>query len=101
MSNGVSTDKYLAVSEVFSALASPLRCAIIHLLSQEAHTVSELVEATGETQPLVSHHLKMLRLARLVTPSRQGRNMSYELADKHVAHVFLDAYTHTEEENHD
>jgi len=88
---------YLAVGELFAALASPLRAAIIHRLSDAPSSVTELVNSLGISQPLASQHLKVLRSAGLVTAVREGRSLRYQLADEHVAHIFLDALAHTQE----
>lgn len=88
---------YEQVSRLFAALSSPARSAIVHLLTEGEHTVGELVEATGLSQPLVSQHLRVLRGAQLVTPHRRGRHVGYSLSDEHVAHVFLDAFHHSKE----
>lgn len=94
-------DVYSDVSEVFGALASPVRAAIVHCLTEGEHTVTGLVEALGLSQPLVSQHLKVLRSAHLVTGERRGREVAYTLVDEHVAHVFLDAFHHTQETHDD
>jgi ArsR family transcriptional regulator, zinc-responsive transcriptional repressor len=88
---------YTAVTEFFGALASPVRAAVVHLLVAGPRTVSELCDALSLSQPLVSQHLRVLRDQSLVTAERIGRHTSYSLADDHVAHVFLDALTHTQE----
>ena len=59
--------------------------------------VTRAAVASGVGQPLVSQHLRVLRQARVVTSHRTGRTVTYSLADDHVAHVFLDAYHHTQE----
>jgi DNA-binding transcriptional ArsR family regulator len=82
---------------MFAALASPVRAAIIDLLSVEGHTVSALVEALGISQPLASQHLRTLRTAGLVDVERIGRTSVYRLTDEHVAHIFLDALQHSRE----
>ncbi len=82
---------------MFGALASPVRAALIHRLAVSDHSVGELVEAVGLSQPLVSQHLRTLRQAGLVDTERRGREVRYRLADEHVAHVFLDAYQHSRE----
>ena len=92
--------EYSSVSDVFGALSSPVRAAIVHRLTDGEQTVSNLVDALGLSQPLVSQHLRVLRSARLVTTERRGREVAYSLVDEHVAHVFLDAFHHTQE-NHD
>lgn len=94
-------DDYRAVGELFGALASPARAAILHRLIDGQQTVSDLVEALGLSQPLVSQHMRVLRSARLVNGQRRGREITYSLTDKHVAHVFLDAYNHTKEKSDD
>jgi len=88
---------YSDVSDMFGALSSPVRAAIVHRLAEGEQTVGHLVSELGLSQPLVSQHLKVLRGARLVTSERRGREVAYSLVDEHVAHVFLDAYHHTKE----
>lgn len=92
---------YSVVSDMFGALSSPVRAAIVHRLTAGEETVGGLVEALGLSQPLVSQHLRVLRTARLVTSQRRGREVAYSVADEHVAHVFLDAFNHTQEADHD
>lgn len=94
----ISIDRrYGPVSEVFAALAAPLRAAIVHRLTVRDHTVAELVELLGAAQPLISQHLSRLRHAGLVDGERHGRQIVYRIADEHVAHVFLDALQHSAE----
>jgi DNA-binding transcriptional ArsR family regulator len=92
---------YSDVSDMFGALSSPVRAAIVHRLTDGEQTVGALVDALGLSQPLVSQHLKVLRGSRLVTSERRGREVAYSLVDEHVAHVFLDAFNHTEEKHDD
>ena len=60
----------------FGALADPVR---LHLLSMIAAggeagaCVCDLVEPSGRSQPTVSHHLKILREAGLVTSEKRGK----------------------------
>ena len=51
---------------VLHALAEPHRAALVRLLVDEQLAVKSLVARTGMTQPLVSHHLRVLREAQLV-----------------------------------
>ncbi|WP_018155752.1 ArsR/SmtB family transcription factor [Demetria terragena] len=99
-----TVDRYGTVSELFAALASPVRAAAVHRLTEHGRTVTELADELGVSQPLMSQHLRVLRSARVVAATRTGRTTTYTLLDDHVAHVFLDAYRHTEEshdEHHD
>ncbi len=101
MSDADLSDRYRPVSELFGALSSPVRAAVVHRLSEGEQTVGQLVEWSGLSQPLVSQHLRVLRGARLVTSERRGREVVYALTDEHVTHVFLDAFHHTQEHLHD
>ena len=51
---------------VLHALAEPHRAELVRLLVDRQLCVRDLVVATSMTQPLVSHHLKVLREAGLV-----------------------------------
>ena len=51
---------------VLNALAEPRRIELLRLLTDEQLCTRDLVAATGMAQPLVSHHLRVLRQAMLV-----------------------------------
>lgn len=52
---------------VLAALAEPRRADIVRLLEQRYHSQRELSEQLDMSQPLISHHLKVLRDAGLIT----------------------------------
>src|SRR5918999_3042548 len=54
--------------ELARALGDPLRWRIVELLAAEQLCVAHLAEELGIAQPLVSHHLRVLREAGLVEP---------------------------------
>ena len=51
---------------VLHALAEPRRIELLRLLTDEQLCTRDLVTATGMAQPLVSHHLRILRQSMLV-----------------------------------
>ncbi len=59
--------------EVLRAVASPLRLAILVHLDRSPMAVQDLADRLAVSQPLVSHHLSVLRRAGLVTVQRSGR----------------------------
>jgi len=61
------------------ALGQPERLLIALCLAGGEHTVTELQEATGLRQSLVSYHLAGLRTAGLVTVTPAGRSNRYRL----------------------
>ena len=90
-------EDYEDVSELFRTLSSPVRVALVSLLTDGEMCVHELVDALGLPQPLVSQHLRILREADLVTRTRRGREVAYVLSDDHVAHIVSDARSHSDE----
>jgi ArsR family transcriptional regulator, zinc-responsive transcriptional repressor len=97
MSTVVIAETYEGASKLFAALSSPVRIAIVALLSAEERCVHELVDALDLPQPLVSQHLRVLRGAQLVTGRRRGREVAYALSDDHVGHIVRDALQHSTE----
>jgi ArsR family transcriptional regulator len=68
------------LSRQFAALADPVRLRLLSLLATApggAVCACDLVEPVGKSQPTVSHHLKVLADAGLVTNERRGRNVWY------------------------
>jgi ArsR family transcriptional regulator, zinc-responsive transcriptional repressor len=86
------------VATLFKALGSPLRLAVVTALDDAGPLcVHELVSRLSVPQPLVSQHLRVLREADVVRGVRRGKEIAYEIADDHVAHVVRDAVRHTVE----
>jgi|SRR5579875_620514 len=68
------------LSRQFAALSDPVRLRLVSLLATAAGGATaacDLVAPLGKSQPTVSHHLKILLDAGLVTAVRQGRNVWY------------------------
>ncbi|ANE05375.1 ArsR/SmtB family transcription factor [Corynebacterium crudilactis] len=77
------------MSSLIRALDSPLRIQIILALNERPHFVHELVKLVQSSQPLVSQHLKVLKSAGIVDAQRQGRQMTYSLAQGRVLDILL------------
>jgi DNA-binding transcriptional ArsR family regulator len=93
----VGHEEYESASELFRVLSAPLRLAIIDHLTAGPAAVHALVAASGESQPLISQHLRVLRAAKLIRVQTNGRERVYSLTDEHVAHIVTDAIRHTSE----
>ena len=79
MTDDAPMDRARALAPLLKALSDERRLAILLLLAEDELTVKELQEATGMGQPLVSHHLKLLRDHGLVTVTAEGRSNRYAL----------------------
>jgi ArsR family transcriptional regulator len=65
---------------VLRACADPVRLTILRLLARDAFAVAELATVLGLGQATVSHHLKQLVEAELVTARRDGTHSYYRRA---------------------
>ena len=72
-------------------------CAIASGTPLVERSVSEIVAFTGASQSLVSHQLKILKDAKLVSVRRQGRQMFYSLSDEHVQELIEVVLEHVSE----
>lgn len=66
---------------MLKAAGDPARLRVLLLLRQAELTVSEVTEILGQSQPLVSRHLKLLREAGLVERFKEGNRVFYRGAD--------------------
>jgi ArsR family transcriptional regulator len=66
--------------KIFKLLSDETRLKILFYLTQadELH-VRALCELLGQSQPAVSHHLALLRVAGLIEPRREGKHNFYRL----------------------
>jgi ArsR family transcriptional regulator, arsenate/arsenite/antimonite-responsive transcriptional repressor len=77
-----------ALAERFKALGDPTRLAIVNQLAgADEVCVCHLVPDSGLSQPTISHHLKLLRDAGLVTSERRGTWAYYRLVPGAVAEL--------------
>lgn len=81
----VNTPTALPALTALRALAEPLRWRIVELLADEELCVCHIVEEVGVTQPLVSHHLRILRDAGLVDTERYRYWTYYRLRPEALA----------------
>ena len=65
------------VSEELGLLAEPNRLRILCLLKKHEQCVCDIFASLNLPQNLVSHHLKLLRDAGLVTSRREGTRIVY------------------------
>ncbi|SEO21772.1 DNA-binding transcriptional regulator, ArsR family [Paracoccus alcaliphilus] len=97
----LSRNEVTILAETFRLLGDPSRLRIVLCCLDGPIPVSDIGERLDLSVSLVSHHLRLLRGARLVKGLRQSRQIFYEIADHHVSHVLRDMATHIAEEDHE
>jgi rhodanese-related sulfurtransferase len=81
---------YEQIARLGQAASSPKRLELLDLLSQGPRTVEALAGQTGQSVATTSHHLQVLRRARLVEAEKAGLYVTYRLADPQVEVFLLD-----------
>lgn len=66
-------------ADLLAVAADPVRWRLLAALSSGTRCVCELRPVAGVTAPALSHHLRVLREAGLVTAARRGRWIDYTL----------------------
>lgn len=64
---------------VFKALNDPTRREILEMLQVKDLTAGEIAEKFNISFPSISHHLDLLKQAKLVTSEKEGQFVYYSL----------------------
>lgn len=83
----MAVDVAAGVPQLLKVLGEPMRWAIVSRLASEDLCTCHLVEDLGVAQPLVSHHLRVLREAGLVRSEPAGAFTYYVLEREGLADV--------------
>lgn len=98
MHGGIGRDEAERIASGLRAMADPTRVQLLALIVQSAdarRSVTDLANDLGLTQPTVSHHLRIMAHAGLVTREQTGRIAWYSIAPTRMGEV-VDAMRGTE-----
>lgn len=73
-----------ALARLGRALADPTRCRILVALLEGPDYPAQLAKRLGLTRSNASNHLSCLRGCGLVVATGEGRQVRYEIADRHL-----------------
>jgi len=90
-------DELYDLAELFKVFGDSTRIRILFVLFGSEVCVCDLAETLNMTQSAVSHQLKILKQAKLVTGRREGKSVIYSLADEHVRTIIDQGREHIEE----
>ena len=74
-------------AEFCKAMGNSVRLQILHILRDRPKTAGEICQELGLPHSNVSHHLASLRSVGVVTSTRHGIEMIYQIADKRIVEV--------------
>lgn len=67
------------MNDAFKALSDPTRRTILQLLKDRDLSAGEIADHFNISKPSISHHLNILKQAKLVVDERQGQSIIYAL----------------------
>lgn len=94
----VTVTETTRLAEMFRLLGEPNRLSLVYACLEQARSVQDLADVADISMSLASHHLRLLRAARLLRAERRGKQVFYVAADAHVRRVLLDMAEHSGEE---
>lgn len=97
LSDGLSDQRTAELAELFRLLGDGTRLRIVLSCLTGPASVGAIAARVGASPSLVSHHLRLLRAARLVRAQRRGRQMFYAPRDQHIQCVIEDMVAHVQE----
>ncbi|MBQ9156129.1 MAG: winged helix-turn-helix transcriptional regulator [Eubacterium sp.] len=73
--------KYIVQARLFKAMSDENRLKILDLLKEKPYNASELLEEMDFGQSTLSHHMKILMNAEVVTSRKNGKWIIYSLVE--------------------
>jgi DNA-binding transcriptional ArsR family regulator len=88
------------LAELFHLLGERNRLGIVLACLEQPMSVGEIASSLGLSPSLASHHLRLLRAARILRGERRGKQVFYAAADEHIRCVVVDLANHVLEPAH-
>ncbi|STX55718.1 ArsR family transcriptional regulator [Legionella beliardensis] len=96
----LTQDQITTLSDILHLMGEPNRLRLLLICLEEGpKAVSELAIQLDLSVPLTSHHLSLLRSARLMISHRQGKHIYYRIFDTHIRCILQDMLQHFTEDN--
>ena len=97
--NSPSDAQISVIAETYRLLGDPTRLRVLLACLAAPIAVGDIAKTVNASPSLVSHHLRLLRAARLVRGTRRNKQVFYETADQHIARMLADMIEHAMEDH--
>ncbi len=94
----ISDNDAAILAETFHLLGDPTRLRIVVACLAGPISVGDIAGRAGASPSLASHHLRLLKAARIVRAERRGKRVFYSAADDHIRTVLGDMIEHVAED---
>lgn len=85
------------LADFFKVFGDSTRLKMLWALNKSEMCVCDLAVVLNMTKSAVSHQLRALKELNLVKFRREGKNVFYSLADKHIQDIFEKGLEHIQE----
>ncbi len=85
------------ISKLYKVLGEKNRLGVVYCLEKRSMCVHELCCSLHASQSLISHQLKVLREADIVSTAKRGNEVVYTLKDEHINKLLKIAKEHAKE----
>lgn len=93
----LTADQTTSVADTFGLLADPTRLSIVVACMNQPRSAGDIAGTLGASASLTSHHLRLLRSARILKSERRGKHVFYAMSDdcvKRVLEIMIEHVTH-------
>jgi len=90
----ITIDQTHELADMFHLLGDTSRLRIVLACLDGPAAVGDIADGLGLSPSLVSHHLRLLKAARIVRAERDGRHIFYSAADAHISGMLRDMIDH-------
>ena len=82
------------LADFFRVFGDSTRIKILYLLLCSEMCVCDIAQLLNMGQSAISHQLRTLKMAELVTFRKEGKTVFYNLTDEHVQRLFRQSLDH-------
>ena len=87
MLGALQSNQRVELAETFGLLSDPTRLAIVLACLDQKTSAGEIARNLDISPSLASHHLRLLRAARMLRSERRGKQAFYEMSDACVRDI--------------
>lgn len=99
--NALDDELVICIADFYKAMSDSTRVKILNLLEMQELCVCDISFILNMTKSAVSHQLKNLKEMNLIKGRKQGKEVWYSLADRHIKDVFDVSLEHIMENRED
>ena len=89
------------LADFFRMMGDASRLRIVLACMDGPISVGDIATGLELSPSLVSHHLRLLRSAGILEPTRKGKQVFYDLPDQHIRRVIVGMLGHLAEQTPD